>query len=87
VEYEGREWVVFFRAGNVGLGAGCIARQLQQDVIGELITRAGPFRRDKGRMRVTLLGREYMVDVERYQTFGEWAYNLTLREPRKKAGG
>lgn len=35
-------------------------------------------------MLVTLLGREFEVVVEEYDSFGESAFNLSLKERKKK---
>lgn len=86
LEYKGRELMVFHQAGPVGLGAGRIAEDMQQAVIEELVKRAGLARKSKGKMQVTLLGKEFEVAVEEYDSFGESAFNLTLKERKKKAG-
>jgi len=87
LEYKGRELMVFHQAGMVGLGAARIPQALQQDVIEELVKRAGLSRKPKGKMQVGLLGKDYEVAVEEYDSFGESAFNLTLKERKKKAGG
>ena len=38
-------------------------------------------------MPVNLLGKDLEVVVERYDSFGESAYNLTLQECKKKTAG
>jgi hypothetical protein len=86
LEYKGRELIVFHQAGPLGLGAGRIPQELQQDVIAELVKRAGLSRKSTGKLRVTLLGKEYEAVVEKYDSFGESAFNLTLKERKKKAG-
>ncbi len=86
LEYKGRELMVFHQAGPLGLGATRIAEDLQQAVIEELVNRAGLGQKSRGRMRVMLLGRDFEVAVEEYDSFGESAYNLTLKERKKKAG-
>lgn len=85
LEYEGRDLVVFYRAGNVGIGAGSIAKELQAEVLDELCTRAGLERKSKGKMPITLLGTEFEVIVETYTSFDEPVFNLTIRLPKKKA--
>ncbi len=50
-----------------------------------LVERAGLARKSKGKMQVTLLGKEFEIAVEEYDSFGESAFNLTIREPKKKA--
>ncbi len=84
--YKGRELVVFHQAGPLGLGAARISEDLQQAVIEEIVNRAGLERKSRGRMLVTLLGKDYEAIVEEYDSFGESAYNLTLKERKKKAG-
>ncbi len=84
-EYKGRELMVFHQAGPLGLGAGRIAEDLKQAVIEALVERAGLARKSKGKMQVTLLGKEFEIAVEEYDSFGESAFNLTIREPKKKA--
>lgn len=86
IEWKGRELMVFHQAGSVGLGAARISEDLQQAVIEQLVERAGLARKPKGKMPITLLGREFEVAVEEYDSFGESAFNLTIREPKKKAG-
>src|SRR5262245_1662656 len=86
LEYKGRELIVFHQAGPLGLGAGRIADDLKQVVIEELVKRAGLSRKSRGKMQVSLLGKDYEAIVEKYDSFGESAFNLTLKERRKKAG-
>jgi hypothetical protein len=87
LEYKGRELMVFHQAGPLGLGAGRIADDLKQAVIEELVKRAGLSRKSRGKKQVTLVGKDYEITVEEYDSFGESAYNLTLKERKKKAGG
>jgi hypothetical protein len=86
LEYKGGDLEVFYCVGNIGLGASCIAADLKQAVINELVKRARPFRKSRGKMSVGLLGKDYEVLVERFDSFGEWAYRLTVKERGKKAG-
>ena len=87
LEYKGRDLMVFHQAGPLGLGVGRIPQELQQDVIGELVEKARLARKSRGKMQVSLLGKDFEVVVERYDSFGESAYNLTLKERKKKQGG
>jgi hypothetical protein len=59
---------------------------LEQDVIAELVKRAGLSRKSRGKMRVSLLGKEYEAVVEEYDSFGESAFTITLKERNKDAG-
>ena len=87
LEYKGRELMVFHQTGHLGLGAARISEGLQQAVVEELVKRAGLSRKSRGKMQVSLLGKDYEVVVEEYDSFGESAYNLTLKERKKKTGG
>lgn len=86
LEYKDRDLMVFYQAGPLGIGAGHIPRDLKQDVIAELVKRAGLSRKRRGKMQVCLLGKDYEAVVERYESFGEWAYDVTLKERKKKTG-
>jgi hypothetical protein len=86
LEYKDRDLVVFYCVENTGLGASCIAADLKQAVINELVKRARPFRKSRGKMPVRLLGKDCEVLVERFDSFGESAYRLTVKERGKKAG-
>jgi hypothetical protein len=86
LEYKGRDLMVFHCVGAMGLGATRIAQELQQAVIEEIVQRAGLARKRKGKMQVKLLGKDYEVTVEKCDSFGESAFNLTLKERTKKAG-
>jgi hypothetical protein len=85
LEYKGRELMVFHQAGPVGLGAARIAEDLRQAVIEELVERAGLSRKSKGNFQVQLLGKDYEVTVKEYDSFGESAFTITLKELKKKA--
>jgi hypothetical protein len=85
LEFEGRELMVYYQVGSASLGSARIPKEMQSPVINELVKRAGLGRKSKGKLQVTLLGKPFEVVVEEYDSFGESAYNLTLRE-RKAAG-
>ena len=55
-------------------------------MIAELVKRAGLSRKSRGKMEINLLGKEYEVLVEQYDSFMQPAFNLTLKERKKKAG-
>ena len=79
--------MVFHQVGPLGLGATRISEDLRQAVIEELVKRAGLSRKSRGKMQVRLLEKDCEVVVEEYDSFGESAYNLTLKERKKKTGG
>lgn len=87
LEYRGRELIVFHQAGPLGFGATHIPENLQQAVIEELVKQAGLARKSRGKMQITLLSKDFEVVVDEYDSFGESAYNLTLKQRKKKPGG
>jgi hypothetical protein len=80
LEWKGDELLIFHENGNVGK----IAKTLTLEVIAEIMKRAQIERRHKGNMRLIILGQEYSVAVEEYDSFGESAYTLTLKKRGKK---
>jgi hypothetical protein len=86
LDYKGRDLMVFHNFGNTGLGASCIPQELQQDVIAEIVKRAGLSRKSRGKMQISLLGKGYEAVVEEYDSFGESAFRLILKERQKKSG-
>lgn len=83
LEWKGEDLMVFHESGGVGYGATKIAKQVQLDVIAEIVKRAQIGRTHKGNMRLRLLGQEYSVAVEEYDSFGESAYTLKLKKRGK----
>src|SRR5258708_7453184 len=86
LEYKGRDLIVFHNVGGVGLGAAGISPALQQGMIEELVQRAGLSRKSRGKMQVSLLGKDYEAVVEEYDSFGESAFTITLKERKQKKG-
>jgi len=82
LEYKGRDLLVFYQRGQMGIGTGSIPKNLQQAVIEEIVARAGLERKSRGKIPVTLLGIEYEVIVKQYDSFGESAFTLTLKEAK-----
>lgn len=78
LEYKGADLLVFYQHGQMGLGAGSIPSNLREAVLREIVQRARLERRSKGKMQATLLGNEYDVLVEEYDSFGQSAFSLTL---------
>ena len=83
LEWKGNDLLVFHNSGNTGAAATTIAKELQLDVLGEIVKRAKLLRKHKGYFRIRLLGQEYTVVVEEYDHLGESAFILAL----KKRGG
>jgi len=87
LEHDHGDLLVYYYCGNMGLGAPRIPEDMETEVLDELARRAGLARRVKGKMQLTLLGKEYEVLVKSYQDFDEWCYRLTLKERKTKPGG
>jgi hypothetical protein len=87
LEYKGRDLILFHNVGGVGLGGSHIAQELQQEVIEDIVKRAGLSRKSRGKMQVSLLGNDYEAVVEEYDSFGESAFTITLKERKRKAVG
>jgi hypothetical protein len=83
LEWQGNDLLVFH--ASEGHAATKVPKQLQLEVIAEIVERAHIGRKHKGNMRLSLLGQEYSVAVEEYEHFGESAYRLTL-EKRGQGG-
>jgi hypothetical protein len=83
LEWKGQDLLVFHGEGNA---ATTIAKELQLDVLGEIVKRAKLLRKHKGYFRIRLLGQEYTVVVEEYDHFGESAFILTLKQGGKSNG-
>ena len=86
LEYKGRDLTVFHNVGSVGLSASRVSQELQQAVIEELVKRAGLSRKSKGKMQVSLLGKDCEAVVEEYDFFGDSAFTITLGERKKQTG-
>jgi hypothetical protein len=83
LEWKGSDLLVFHNIGNTGAAATTIAKELQMDVLGEIVKRAQLLRRRKGYMPVRLLGEQYSVAVEEYDHYGESAFILILKQKGK----
>jgi hypothetical protein len=87
VESLGLEWqgddLLVFHASEVNAAAK-IPKRLQLAIVAEIVGRAQIGRKHKGNMRLSLLGQEYSVAVEEYDSFGESAYKLMLKSRGKK---
>jgi hypothetical protein len=80
LEWKGNDLFVFHNTGNTGVAAITIAKELQLDVIGEIVKQAKLLKKHKGYFRIRLLGQGYTVVVEEYDHFGESAFILTLKQ-------
>src|SRR5208283_19517 len=83
LERENKELVVYQYLGNTGIGAVAIPEKLQRAVVKEIVNRASLHRKPTGKFLLTLLGKEYEVFAQEYDTYGEAAFTLRLNRTRK----
>jgi hypothetical protein len=80
LEYDsGRCLEVLFHIGNAGAGfalRGEEAAELRAAVYDEK-------KKGRGRMRLNLHGKDYIVQIKPFDSFGETAYRLVVREAKR----
>ena len=79
---EGLE--VTFMFGNSGIGSVVADRALEGAIIGLIVERAKLHNKPRGVMDWTHRGKSYKIRVVEYESFGESAFRLLLRKPRRK---
>ena len=84
LEYVAEGLEVMYVVGSTGSGDVIDDRVLASGIIGLIVDRAKLARRSRGVMNWTLLGKQYNITVEEYDSFGESAFRLTLGKPRQK---
>ena len=85
LEWKANDLLVFHNSGNMGVAATTIAKELQLDVLGEIVKRAKLLRKLKGYFKILLLGEEYSVVVDEYDRIGESAFTLALKKRGQKS--
>ena len=84
LEYVAEGLEVMYTFGSTGSGDVIGDRVLASGIIRLIIDRAKLARRSRGVMNWTLLGKQYNIMVEEYDSFDESAFRLTLGKPRQK---
>ena len=84
LEPEDEDLTVVHYFGSRGQVEGPIRNELKQAVLAEIVSRADLAGKPKGEMRLSLLGTEYKVVVDKRESFDESSFNLTLK---KSSGG
>jgi hypothetical protein len=82
LEYEDTGLGINFFRGQFGNLVEIIPRDREQEVIDVLIERAGMATKPKGQIRLEFNGREHVIVVTEFQSFGETAYLLRFRKPQ-----
>jgi hypothetical protein len=84
LEYVAEGLEVMYTFGSTGSGDVIGDRVLASGIIRLIIDRAKLARRSRGVMNWRLLGKQYNIAVEEYDSFGESAFRLILGKPRSK---
>ena len=84
LERDGGDLMVVHYFGSRGQAEGAIPTEVEQAVVEEIVSRADLAGKPRGKMHLKLLGTEYKVVVDDRESFGESAFNLTLK---KSSGG
>ena len=84
LEYVAEGLEVMYMLGSTGIGDVIDDRVLASGIIRLIIDRAKLARRSRGVMNWTLLGKQYNITVDEFDSFGESAFRLTLGKPRQK---
>jgi len=71
---EGLE--ICFMAGGSGLGNVLKDRTLDHELVDFVVSRAGLRRRVKGQMNWNIFGKDHLITVEEYDSFGESCFRL-----------
>ena len=84
LEPEDEDLTVVHYFGSRGQVEGPIRNELKQAVLAEIISRADLAGKPKGEMRLSLLGTEYKVVVDKRESFDECSFNLTLKKTGRR---
>ncbi len=86
LEYEDTGLGVNFFNGQLGSLVGIVPRDREQDLLASLIEKAGMLTKAHGEITIQLHGREHVIDVKEFDSFGESAYLLSFRKRRHLSG-
>ena len=78
LEYVAEGLEVMYASGSTGSGDVIDDRALASGIIRLIVERARLARKSHGVMNWTLLGKQYNIAVEEYDSFGESAFRLIL---------
>lgn len=83
LEYVSEGLEVSFISGNVGLGEVISDAQAADEIMDEIWKQGKLGRKQHGTIQWTNGGKQYVIRVEEREHFGESAYRLAFRKPRK----
>jgi hypothetical protein len=84
LEYVAEGLAVMYMFGSTGSGDVIDDRALASGIIRLIVERARLARKSRGVMNWMLLGKQYNIAVEEYDSFGESAFRLILGKPEWK---
>lgn len=84
LEYVAEGLEVMYTFGSAGSGDVIDDRALASGIIRLIVDRARLAHKSRGVMNWTLLGKQYNIAVEEYDSFGEPAFRLILGKPGQK---
>lgn len=84
LEREGEDLMVVHYFGGRGQAEGPIPKEMEQAVLEEIVSRADLAGKPRGELRLSLLGTEYKVVVDKRESFDESSFNLTLKKTSRR---
>lgn len=85
LEYVSAGLEVTYVSGNLGIGEVIADRASVKRIMGELIAQAQLEHKSRGMLKWAYGGRSYHIRVEEYESFGESAFRLILKKPKRRA--
>jgi hypothetical protein len=79
---EGLE--VCYESGHLGIGEILDDLEMEAELVGAIVDLADLERRSRGTIRIEALGATRTIAVQEYDSFGESAFRLTLRQSRRQ---
>ncbi len=85
LEYVPEGLEVTYVTGNMGVGEVVTDRASMKRIVDELIAQAKLEHRSRGGLKWAYRGKSYDIRVEEYESFGESAFRLILKNPIRRA--
>jgi len=85
LEYADGGLEVCFMFGNVGGGGVLVDRELEEEVVGCIVSQARLENKPRGKMKMQLRGVDHTIVVREYDSFGESAFELKIGEMASKS--
>jgi len=85
LEYVSEGLEVTYVSGSIGIGEVIADRRSAKRIVGELIAQAKLEHKLRGVLKWAHGGRLHKIRVEEYESFGESAFRLILKKPKRRA--